>query len=89
MSLILGNGFKIGEIIIENKSSPDRPKLKNLYIAYGMPNVIHRYGATNEAEFFAVLTETFIEKPAQLQNQDPELYQLMLAYYEFDPRQWT
>ena len=54
-----------------------------------MPNVIHRYGATNEAEFFAVLTETFIEKPAQLQNQDPELYQLLLAYYEFDPRQWV
>lgn len=58
-------------------------------LAYGMPNVIHRYGATNEAEFFAVLTETFIEKPAQLQNQDPELYQLLLAYYEFDPRQWV
>lgn len=59
------------------------------HLAYGMPNVIHRYGATNEAEFFAVLTETFIEKPGQLQKQDPELYQLMLAYYEFDPREWT
>ncbi|PAJ72860.1 hypothetical protein CJF42_18865 [Pseudoalteromonas sp. NBT06-2] len=59
------------------------------HLAYGIPNVIHRYGATNEAEFFAVLTETFIEKPAQLQHQDPELYQLMLDYYEFDPRQWV
>ncbi len=58
------------------------------HIAYGMPHVIHGYGATNEAEFFAVLTETFVEKPKQLQSQDPEIYQLLMDYYQFDPRDW-
>ncbi|CAH9052296.1 Protein MtfA [Pseudoalteromonas holothuriae] len=58
------------------------------HVAYQMPHVMHSYGATNEAEFFAVLTETFIEKPAQLKNYDPELYRLLICYFEFDPSDW-
>ncbi|WP_105168915.1 M90 family metallopeptidase [Pseudoalteromonas sp. T1lg23B] len=58
------------------------------HVAYQMPHVMHSYGATNEAEFFAVLTETFIEKPTQLRSYDPELYRLLIRYFKFDPQQW-
>jgi Mlc titration factor MtfA (ptsG expression regulator) len=58
------------------------------HIAYNMPHVIHSYGATNEAEFFAVITETFIEKPQALRQYDPEIYALLVDYYEFDPIVW-
>jgi hypothetical protein len=53
-----------------------------------MPNVIHSYGATNEAEFFAVITETFLEKPADLRREDPEIYRLLVDFYQFDPIVW-
>ncbi|WP_440053676.1 M90 family metallopeptidase [Pseudoalteromonas sp. T1lg65] len=59
-----------------------------MQIAYQMPHTIHEYGATNEAEFFAVVTETFIEKPHQLKQENPELFNLLVEYYLFDPREW-
>lgn len=59
-----------------------------MHVAYNMPDVIHSYGATNEAEFFAVITETFIEKPVELRRQDPEIYRLLVDFYEFDPVLW-
>lgn len=48
-------------------------------------NVMRAYGATNEAEFFAVATETFFEKPAQLKNRAPDLYEQLQHYYLVDP----
>jgi len=50
--------------------------------------VIDRYGATNPAEFFAVVTETFFEKPKQLSRKWPELYELMVDFYRLDPLAW-
>jgi Mlc titration factor MtfA (ptsG expression regulator) len=47
--------------------------------------VLRRYGATNEAEFFAVATEAFFEKPAQLKRKQPELYHVLAEYYRTDP----
>jgi MtfA peptidase len=44
-----------------------------------------RYGATNPAEFFAVVTETFFEKPRQLRSKHPELYLLLKELYRQDP----
>jgi Mlc titration factor MtfA (ptsG expression regulator) len=58
------------------------------HVAYNMPHVIHSYGATNEAEFFAVITETFLEKPSELRQYDPEIYRLLVEYYQFDPIVW-
>jgi Mlc titration factor MtfA (ptsG expression regulator) len=49
------------------------------------PGVLDRYGATNPAEFFAVATETFFEKPHQLRAQNGELYEQLRAYYGVDP----
>jgi Mlc titration factor MtfA (ptsG expression regulator) len=59
------------------------------HVAYQMPHVIHSYGATNEAEFFAVVTETFIEKPYELKSYDPELFSLLCQYYQFNPSDWV
>jgi Mlc titration factor MtfA (ptsG expression regulator) len=47
--------------------------------------VLDRYGATNPAEFFAVATETFFEKPQQLRAKNGELYDQLRAYYGVDP----
>ena len=51
----------------------------------GRKTVLDDYGAQNEAEFFAVATETFFEKPLQLQRKHPELYDELAAYYGQDP----
>lgn len=51
--------------------------------------VMDSYGATNTAEFFAVATETFFEKPHQLLTNHPALYELLQRYYQLDPVQWV
>lgn len=50
--------------------------------------VLDHYGATNIAEYFAVATEAFFEKPRQLQKQRPELYTELKDYYQLDPVEW-
>ncbi|OIO66602.1 MAG: hypothetical protein CO186_11605 [Zetaproteobacteria bacterium CG_4_9_14_3_um_filter_49_83] len=55
----------------------------------GKASVLDHYGATNPAEFFAVLTETFFEKPHQLKTRHPELYEQVSAYYRLDPVEWV
>lgn len=51
--------------------------------------VMDEYGTTNPAEFFAVATETFFEKPQQLFKMRPELYEELCQYYQLDPRKWS
>ena len=46
---------------------------------------IDGYGATNPAEFFAVVTENFFEKPQQLRAKQPALYEQLRAFYRQDP----
>lgn len=57
-------------------------------VLHGRPTVMDGYGATNPAEFFAVATETFFEKPDQLLKKRPELFQELQQYYRLDPRDW-
>lgn len=47
--------------------------------------LIDAYGATNPAEFFAVITECFFEKPRELKNRHPELYRQLRDFYQQDP----
>lgn len=54
----------------------------------GLKTVMDQYGTTNPAEFFAVATETFFEKPAALRQHSPALYDLLQHYYQLDPMQW-
>ena len=44
-----------------------------------------RYGATNPAEFLAVLAEVFFETPTALNKASPELYKLMTHLFRQDP----
>ncbi len=57
-------------------------------VQHGDRTVIDDYGATNPAEFFAVATETFFEKPRQLHSKHPELFEALQGYYRVDPREW-
>lgn len=56
--------------------------------SHGKATVLDDYGATNPAEFFAVATETFLEKGRKMHKHHPELYELMQQYYQLDPRSW-
>lgn len=47
--------------------------------------VLRAYGATNEAEFFAVASEAFFEKPAQMKRKHPELFAALAEYYRLEP----
>ncbi len=54
----------------------------------GKHSVMDHYGATNIAEFFAVATEAFFEKPKQMSQKHPELYRELQDYYDLDPLEW-
>lgn len=43
----------------------------------GKDHDIDFYGATNDAEFFAVVSEYFFERPDKLKSHHPELYRLL------------
>jgi Mlc titration factor MtfA (ptsG expression regulator) len=47
--------------------------------------VLDEYGAVNEAEFFAVATESFFERPRDLQRAYPRLYEELKRFYQQDP----
>jgi len=49
---------------------------------------LDEYGATDPAEFFAVATETFFEKPTHLKQHEPDLYEELKNYYKVDPAEW-
>ena len=53
--------------------------------AAGRKTFLDSYGAKNEAEFFAVATEEFFDRPLNLLGHAPELYQVLGAYYRQDP----
>jgi Mlc titration factor MtfA (ptsG expression regulator) len=57
-------------------------------IEKGNRTVMDSYGATNPAEFFAVATETFFEKPHQLNKKHQDLYELLQRYYRLAPLDW-
>lgn len=52
-------------------------------------HVLDDYGATNPAEFFAVATEAFFEKPRQLRKKSPYLYAELAEFYNLDPGEWV
>lgn len=53
--------------------------------ASGQPTFIDEYGATSEAEFFAVVTEHFFDQPGLLRQADPALYEAVSSFYRQDP----
>lgn len=51
----------------------------------GQPTFLDTYGATNEAEFFAVCTEHFFDQPRDLKREEPALYEVLSGFYRQDP----
>tara|TARA_R110002126_G_scaffold172463_3_gene321193 strand:- start:563 stop:1372 length:810 start_codon:yes stop_codon:yes gene_type:complete len=57
--------------------------------ASGNNGLLDGYGATNPAEFFAVISEVFFEQPMQMHQQYPALYQQLSQFYRVNPLSWT
>jgi Mlc titration factor MtfA (ptsG expression regulator) len=51
----------------------------------GEPTFLDTYGATNEAEFFAVITEQFFDEPTAMREHHLELYTVLQDFYHQDP----
>jgi Mlc titration factor MtfA (ptsG expression regulator) len=51
----------------------------------GRESFLDAYGATNEAEFFAVATEQFFDQPQLMIKHAPDLYRVLKEYYRQDP----
>lgn len=51
----------------------------------GRRTFLDEYGATDEAEFFAVATEQFFCRPLQMIKSAPELYRVLKGFYGQDP----
>lgn len=54
----------------------------------GEETLLNYYGATNPAEFFAVASEVFFERPMDMQNYHPHLYSQLQGLYHVDPVVW-
>ncbi len=54
----------------------------------GKPTLLDTYGATNHAEFFAVVTECFFTAPHELARRHKELFAVVSQLFGQDPRQW-
>jgi Mlc titration factor MtfA (ptsG expression regulator) len=57
-------------------------------LARGESGLIDSYAATNAAEFFAVTTELFFERPEALAAAHPALHEQLRGFHGVDPRQW-
>ncbi len=54
----------------------------------GEDTFLDPYAAEDEAEFFAVATEDYFERPAGLAEAHPKLYALLREFYGVDPASW-
>lgn len=54
-------------------------------LRWGRPTLLGAYAATNPAEFFAVATERFFERPWDMKARHPELYEQMKGFFKQDP----
>jgi Mlc titration factor MtfA (ptsG expression regulator) len=55
----------------------------------GIPTLLDTYGATNPAEFFAVSTEAFFDRPRALRARHPKLYAELRSYFHQDPIEYS
>jgi Mlc titration factor MtfA (ptsG expression regulator) len=54
----------------------------------GEDTFLDPYAAEDEAEFFAVATEDYFERPGGLAEAHPKLYALLREFYGVDPASW-
>ena len=74
----------VPEIILERKYTEQWKSLMNATIlqmkTYGSD--IDMYGATNTAEFFAVISEYFFEQPDMLRSNQPQLFDMLQRIFK-------
>ena len=63
-------------------------RLRNL-VQGGYALNIDSYGATNPAEFFAVVTEAFFCQATALKGQHPALFEQLRRFFRQDPSAWN
>jgi len=69
---ILGREYEaLNEISMKNRN-------------WGKYKLLGSYAASNEAEFFAVISERFFESPKSLKREFPELYNELKSFYKLD-----
>jgi Mlc titration factor MtfA (ptsG expression regulator) len=73
----------VPEIILERKYIDRWRNMMDLTIRHrkGYGSDIDMYGATNHAEFLAVISEYFFERPDLLKTNHPELYEMLARIY--------
>ncbi len=54
----------------------------------GESTLLDHYGATNPAEFFAVASEVFFERPREMKHQHSRLYSQLQGFYQVNPAIW-
>jgi MtfA peptidase len=54
----------------------------------GQPTFLDPYGTKNRAEFLAVATESFLERPHAMRTRHLDLYQLLADFYCHDVAAW-
>jgi len=78
----------VPEIILERKYTGRWKSLMEATI-HEMKNYgsdIDMYGATNTAEFFAVISEYFFEQPERLAANHPDLFEMLQRIYRIDSK---
>lgn len=58
-------------------------------VLHHQPSLLDEYGATNPAEFFAVATETFFERPREMAAHHEALYRELAGFFRIDPASWS
>lgn len=90
--LDMRDGTADGTPILQNRQlyrawvetcSREYAALKN-NVQRGKKSVLDSYGSVHEAEFFAVATELFFDRPLRMKKEHPDLYSVLSAYYRQD-----
>jgi MtfA peptidase len=58
-------------------------------LARGEETLLSAYAATEPAEFFAVASEVFFERPREMAERHTALYEQLARYYAVDPLAWA
>ena len=69
--VLFGDFRKLSEVSLKNRD-------------WGKYKLLGSYAATNEAEFFAVVSERFFESPHALKKSFPELYNELKDFYKIE-----
>jgi len=81
----------IPPLTLEHEDHAWRKRMKDAALRHqemvqrGAPVFLDSYGATHPAEFFAVATEMFFERPRDLRKREAEVYDLLKTFYRQDP----